>query len=211
VSDSTLRGRLRLYLVLDPDAVSGGPVAVARVALASGVTMLQLRCKHRTDRETLELAVPLRMTCRRLGIPFILNDRLDLALACDADGVHLGVDDLPLSAARSLSAPGFIIGYSPEHDEQIANAAANGATYLGIGPVFSTSTKKDAGAALGLTEFARRRDLTRLPVVGIGGIGPGNAASVLAAGADGIAVVSAIVGQPDPAAATRNLLAATSR
>jgi len=204
---TSLRDQLRLYLVFDPDVAVGDPLTIVRAALDAGVTMIQLRAKHRTDREILELAAPLRMACRRHRVPFIMNDRLDLALACDADGVHLGVDDLPLIAARRLGGRDFIVGYSPDTDAQARDAAANGASYLGIGPVYATSTKADAGAALGLDEFARRRALTELPVVGIGGIGTGNAAPVIAAGADGVAVVSAIVRQADPAQATRTLLA----
>ncbi|MGN6031861.1 MAG: thiamine phosphate synthase [Thermomicrobiales bacterium] len=205
MTPDALRRALRLYLVVDPDFVRGAPTATLRAALAGGVTMVQLRSKHRTDRETLALGHPLRALCRAAQVPFLVNDRLDLALALDADGIHLGVDDLPLDDARRLAGPGFLIGYSPETDEQARTASENGADYLGIGPIFGTSTKVDAGDALGPDEFARRRALTSLPVVAIGGVRTRNATAAIAAGADGIAVVSAILGANDPEAAAREL------
>lgn len=208
---SAHRDQLRLYLILDPDVVAGDLIAATRAALNAGVTMLQFRAKHRTDRAILEMAIPVRALCTEASVPFIMNDRLDLALACNADGIHLGVDDLPLQDARSLGGPNLIIGYSPESDEQIAAAAGAGASYLGIGPVFATATKHDAGAPLGLVEFTCRLKIGGLPGVGIGGIDATNAASVMAAGADGVAVVSAILGAPDPALASSELLAAITR
>lgn len=208
---SSLREQLLLYLVLDPDMVSGDLIAATQAALNAGVTMLQFRAKHHTDRAILEMATPVRRLCRAAAVPFIMNDRLDLAFACRADGIHLGVDDLPLPVARSLGGPDLIIGYSPETDAQISAAAEAGASYLGIGPIFSTSTKQDAGAPLGLEEFSRRRMLGGLPTVGIGGINAANAASVMSAGADGIAVVSAILRAQDSALATGELLATITR
>lgn len=208
---AALRDHLRLYLVLDPDAVGGDLIVTTRAALNAGVTMLQFRAKHRTDRAILELATPVRRLCQAASVPFIMNDRLDLALACNADGVHLGVDDFPLPNARSLGGLNLIIGYSPESDAQISAAAGAGASYLGIGPVFATATKQDAGAPLGLVELSRRLRIGGLPGVGIGGIDATNAASVMAAGADGVAVVSAILGAPDPALASWELLAAITR
>lgn len=208
---SSLREQLLLYLVLDPDMVSGDLIAATQAALNAGVTMLQFRAKHHTDRAILEMATPVRRLCRAAAVPFIMNDRLDLAFACRADGIHLGVDDLPLPVARSLGGPDLIIGYSPETDAQISAAAEAGASYLGIGPIFSTSTKQDAGAPLGLEEFSRRRMLGGLPSVGIGGINAANAASVMSAGADGIAVVSAILRAQDSTLATGGLLATITR
>lgn len=200
-----LREALTLYLVMDLDAVHGDPIVAADLALRGGVTMLQLRGKNRTDRELLGIAIDLRKVCARYTVPFIVNDRLDIALAAGADGVHLGVDDLPLSAARAVAGKGFIIGYSPETDEQITGASFERANYLGIGPVYATSTKSDAGKALGLEEFARRVRLANLPTVGIGGINASNASDVLAAGADGVAVISAILSAPDIERAARQL------
>ena len=208
---ASLRKQLRLYLVLDPDMVSGDLIATTQAALNAGVTMLQFRAKHRTDRAILEMAAPVRRLCQAAAVPFIMNDRLDLALACRADGIHLGVDDLPLPVARSLGSPNLIIGYSPETDAHISAAAEEGASYLGIGPVFATATKQDAGVPLGLEEFTRRLTLGGLPSVGIGGIDATNAASVMDAGAGGIAVISAILRAQDLALATKELLAAINR
>lgn len=196
---------LRLYLVLDPDLVGVERTpALTQNVIAAGVTCLQLRWKTATDRENILMGRTLLSICRDASIPFIVNDRLDLALAIGADGIHLGVDDLPLEDALCLAPPGFVIGYSPETDVDLISASDH-ATYLGIGPFSTTSTKSDAGPALGAAEFVRRRGLTSLPVVAIGGIGLENAAEPLAAGADGIAVVSAILNAPDPVAATRDL------
>ena len=210
MTPDAIRAALRLYLVLDPDFVDGAPVEALRAALAGGVTMVQLRAKGRTDRETLALGRPMRAICGDAGIPLVINDRLDLGLALGADGVHLGVDDLPLEDARRLAGPGFLIGYSPETDDDARGAAERGADYLGVGPVFGTATKADAGAALGLAEFGRRRALTALPVVAIGGIGVANASEAIAAGADGVAVVSAILRAPDPRTAALTLAGAVA-
>ncbi|MEJ7837353.1 MAG: thiamine phosphate synthase, partial [Thermomicrobiales bacterium] len=161
---------LTLYLV-----AGAGPDVQQDIAAAihGGVTMVQIRFKSLSDRDLIDLAEPVMELCKRHQIPVIVNDRLDLALVLNADGVHLGVDDLPLESASEMSPEGFHIGYSPESDEQIRTAAERGATYLGIGSVYTTTTKLDAGAALGLEEFHRRCELTTLPVVGIGGITSG--------------------------------------
>lgn len=186
--------KLRLYLVAgaSPDLVGD-----IDSAIRGGVTTVQLRIKNEDDRTVIDLAAPIIAICHTRGIPVIINDRIDLALILNADGVHLGVDDLPLESARKLAPAGFQIGYSPETDEQIRSAADHGATYLGIGPVYATSTKLDAGAPLGLEEFSRRRALTKLPVVGIGGIDALNAGSVFSRGANGVATSAAILKAPD--------------
>jgi thiamine-phosphate diphosphorylase len=196
----------RLYLVADPDHAVGDFLSTVDQALTGGVTMVQLRAKSLTDRELLALAIRLRQSCSRHGVPFIVNDRLDIALASGADGIHLGVHDFPIDVVRGLARRGFIIGYSPETDEHILTSGNHGADYLGVGPVFDTSTKIDAGSALGLGEFARRCSISPVPVVGIGGVDSGNAASVITAGASGVALVSAILRSPDPRAAARTVL-----
>jgi thiamine-phosphate pyrophosphorylase len=199
---------LRLYLVASPDdRPNGDLVEVVESTILAGVTCIQLRWKSATDRAILELGSAILRVTLGAGIPLIINDRLDLALALSADGVHLGVDDLPLHDARRIAGPDFIIGFSPESDDQIVRADQH-ASYLGIGPFFSTATKHDAGRALGPIEFARRRALTTLPTVAIGGISGDNAAQPIAAGANGIAVVSAILGMADPVEATRDLIRA---
>jgi thiamine-phosphate diphosphorylase len=205
------RDRLLLYLVLDPDHVTGDAIAVAGAAMRGGITALQLRCKSGTDRSAVELGRALRDLASHHGVLFLINDRIDIALAVEADGVHLGVDDLPLEDARALGGPDFVIGYSPESDEQTTASASRGADYLGVGPVFGTSTKSDAGEAIGLATIERRAALAGIPIIGIGGITASTAASVLDRGACGVAVVSAIAGSPDPEAAARELRAALGR
>ncbi len=197
--------QLRLYLVADPEHVSGDLTIAVRQALAGGVRAVQLRSKTMTDREALALAREIRAACHDAGAVFIVNDRLDIALASGADGVHLGVDDLPVDDARQIAGADFVIGFSPETDEQIRSAGTRGASYLGVGPVFGTATKADAGDALGIDEFARRCSISLVPVVGIGGITLENAKETISAGAAGVAVVSAILGSGDPRGAAEAL------
>jgi thiamine-phosphate diphosphorylase len=196
---------LRLYLVLDPAAIGEREsVDLVRAVIGAGVTCLQLRWKSAPDREIVDLARALLPVTTAANIPLVVNDRLDIALASGANGVHLGVDDLPLEDARRLAGEDFIIGYSPESDRDLIRSRGL-ASYLGIGPLFDTSTKADAGAALGPNEFSRRRSLSPLPTVAIGGITLANAHHAFESGADGIAVVSAILGANDPVAATADL------
>lgn len=196
---------LRLYLIADPDHIEGDLVGVVEKAVHGGVSTVQLRAKSLTDCQHLALAIELRELCGHYGVPFLVNDRVDIALASGASGVHLGVSDLPIRSARELGGPNFIIGFSPETDAQLLQSARDGAEYLGIGPVYGTATKADAGPALGIEEFARRCRISPLPVVGIGGITTANTASVISAGARGVAVVSAVLRSPDPGAASRSL------
>jgi thiamine-phosphate diphosphorylase len=193
-----LEAALRVYLVADPDQMSGDLVDAVSRALAGGVTMVQLRAKTRTDRQIVELGRALLPLCRRNGAAFLMNDRVDLALALGADGVHLGVDDLAIEDARRIVPSEFVIGFSPETDDQAAEAAARGANYLGVGPVFGTVSKADAGEAIGLNLLTHRATLSRLPTIGIGGIAPENAASVIDAGACGVAVIGGILRASDP-------------
>ncbi len=195
---ATLLQKLTVYLVADPDLAAGDVLRTVDLALAGGVTAVQLRAKRLSDREALALARALRVRCAAAGALFFVNDRLDLALAGGADGVHLGVDDLPLPDARRLAGPSLIIGYSPETDEQVMQAAEAGADYLGIGPVFGTQSKADAGPRIGLGVLHRRTRLTTLPVIGIGGIGPAHAGRVIASGAVGVAVAGAILRSSSP-------------
>lgn len=197
---------LRRYLVTD---IRAGSVAelVVRCAQAvdGGVTAIQLRAKGWSDRELLTAARELRQLCTDTDTLFIVNDRVDIALASDADGVHLGVDDLPVGDARRLLGPDAIIGYSPETDADRLAAEVAGADYLGIGPVFGTTTKPDAGAAIGLDGLRRIIDRTKLPVVAIGGVSVESAASAIDAGSVGVALVGAIFLADDPRAAAARL------
>ncbi len=204
----TLDQCLRRYLITD---ASAGDVerllAICEQAIEGGMTSVQLRAKGWSDRELLHAAHELRAISDRTGTLFIVNDRVDIALASNADGVHLGVDDLPVGAARALLGPDKVIGYSPEtpDDRQIAERA--GINYLGIGPVFGTRTKGDAGEALGLDRFAGLVAESNVPVVGIGGITIDDARSVIEAGACGVAIVGAVFFATDPRAAASELAA----
>lgn len=198
---------LRLYVVLDP-ALAGGRslLAIARQAIAGGATMIQLRDKQSTDRAVLQTATELGQLCRDARIPFIMNDRLDIAWAAKADGVHLGHDDLPPAIARDLLGERAIIGMSAGNPQELQAALPAQPDYLGVGPMYATRTKDDAGAPVGPEMIRTLRALApAMPLVGIGGVTQDNAAEVLSAGANGIAVVSAVVAAQDAAAATRAL------
>lgn len=203
---------LDLYVVTD-EALSHGlsHAEVARRAVAGGATAVQLRDKSLSPRDMAQAGREIRSITQEAGALFIVNDRLDVALACGADGVHLGQDDIPCGTARQLVPPGFIIGVSAGTVEEAVDAERAGADYVAASPVFSTGSKADAGPGQGLSLVSAMRAAVRIPVIGIGGIGPGNAAAVIAAGADGIAVISAVVSQPDIAAAARDLRAIVAR
>ncbi len=195
-----------LYLVLDRSLSRGrshGNIVAA--AVAGGVSCVQLREKQCSTREFLDQARALLTVLRPRGIPLIINDRLDIALAVGADGVHLGQDDLPIAEARRLAGEQMIIGISAETVEHAVAAERAGADYIGVSPVYATATKRDHAVPLGLAGIGAIRARTTIPLVGIGGINAANAAAILAAGADGIAVVSAIVAADDPASAARAL------
>lgn len=193
---------LRLYLVADPDHSPIPLTEAVSLALQSGVTAVQLRAKQMNDRAYLALARQLSCVSRQHGALFLVNDRVDIALLADADGVHVGVTDLMPVDIRRYVPPDFIIGYSPESD---VDPSCSGADYLGIGPVFGTTSKTDAGGALGLESFSQSAREAVVPVVGIGGITAANANAVLGAGACGVAVISAILGSTDITAATREI------
>lgn len=198
---------LSLYLVTDRRLAGNRPLTeVVSKAVAGGVTVVQLREKDCSSREYLELALELKKILPP-GVPFIINDRLDVALAAGADGIHLGQSDLPAGVARKHLGPGAIIGLSVENIEQLEEARIQPVDYLAISPIFSTPTKTDTGPAWGLQGLARARKMTDLPLVAIGGINEHNAAEVIRGGADGLAVVSAICAAPDPEQAARRLRA----
>ncbi len=197
-----------LYLVTDRPLAGGRPLAsVVAEAIEGGVTVVQLREKQAGGREFYEQALAVHAVTRRYGVPLIIDDRLDIMLAVGAEGIHVGSGDLPAERARAL-APGKILGCSAGSMEELRRAEAAGADYIGVGPVFPTPTKADAGPALGLDGLRRLVAATPLPCVAIGGIHPENAGGVAAAGVAGIAVVSAVMGQPRPAEAARVLRAA---
>ncbi len=182
-----------------------GLVARAVAAVRGGATMVQLRLKH-TDARTLADVARALLTALPPTVPLIVNDRADVALACGAAGVHVGVDDIPVAALRRIVPDGFVIGVSVGGDDEVANAAA--ADYAGIGPVYPSPSKLDAGAAIGVEEFTRLARRVTCPAVAIGGLSAETAPAVIAAGARGVAAIGAIFGAADPEAAARALRSA---
>lgn len=205
VDERTFINSLRVYLVVGSHDTPHGLLETVEAALLGGVTAVQLREKVGTDQQILHHAERVRELCRDHDVAFYLNDRLDLALAAGADGVHLGVDDLPIPSTRRIAGPDFRIGFSPDTDTGARSARIEGADYLGVGPVFGTGSKSDAGPAIGLRLLKRRASIADLPIIGIGGIDTSNAGSVIRAGAAGIAVMSAILRADDPGAAAAAL------
>jgi thiamine-phosphate pyrophosphorylase len=180
-----------------------GLLGRAAAAVRGGATMIQLRLKDVDARDLVRIA---RGLVETVPVPVIVNDRADVALAAGAAGVHVGVDDIPAAALRRVVPAGFIIGACVGSDDVVKGAA--GADYVGIGPVYATSSKPDAGEAIGLSEFARLAKLTGLPAVAIGGIDAANCRETLGAGANGVAVIRAIFSAPDPEGAARALSSA---
>ncbi len=196
-----------LYLVTDGALARGRPLAsVVSAAVAGGCTVVQLREKTGSTRRLLDVARELVGLLEPRGVPLIVNDRLDVALACGAAGVHVGQDDLPCAEARRIAGDRLVVGVSVSTPEEARQAEAAGACYLGVSPVWATPTKTDAPAATGLAGLAAIRRVTQLPLVGIGGVNATNAAQVIRAGADGVAVVSAIMSADDPELSARELL-----
>ncbi len=197
---------LRVYLVTDQPALRGRRLTdVVRQAVQGGVTCVQLREKTASTRDFVALAQALVDLLRPLGVPLVINDRVDVALACAAQGVHLGQSDMPVALARRLLPPDVFIGWSVETPHDAARAVGLPVDYLGVSPVFATPTKTDTAPPWGLDGLRRLRAMTRLPLVAIGGIQQHNAAELIDAGADGLAVVSAICAVADPALAARSL------
>jgi thiamine-phosphate pyrophosphorylase len=186
--------QLSLYLVMSGRAnrYNCSAVEIAEQALAGGVTILQYREKQLPMSEMLAIGKQLRALCQRAGVPFIVNDRIDVALLLAADGVHLGQEDIPLLEARKLLGQERIIGISTGTFAEAVEAERTGANYVGVGAIFATTTKKDAGEPIGTTLIHNIDAQLTIPQVGIGGIDISNAQQVMRAGAEGIAVVSAI-------------------
>ena len=195
-----------LYVVLDRSAARGRSLDdVLAAVIDGGCRMVQLRDKDAPSGHVLRVAERLIARARRAGVTFIVNDRVDLAVAVGADGVHLGQDDLPARLARPLLRPGMLLGIST-HDVAQAHAARDaGADYIAVGAMFATATKPDF-ELVGPGLVRKLRADIGVPLVGIGGITHDNVADVIRAGADGVAVISAVCGAPDPSAATRRFL-----
>jgi len=198
---------LSLYLVTDRSLSGGRELEyIVGEAVSGGVTMVQLREKHCSSREFYRLAVQLKRCLAPWRVPLIINDRLDIALTGNADGLHLGQSDLPCGIARKILGKNKIIGLSVENVMDVTEANREEVDYIGISPVFSTPTKIDTAPELGLEGIREIASMARCPSVAIGGINIRNAQSVLAAGADGISVVSAIMSAPDPRLAASELI-----
>lgn len=195
-----------LYLVTDRDLSLGRPLEeVVLQAVRGGVSAVQLREKHASTRFFVQEAQRIKDLLAPYNVPLLINDRVDVALAIGADGVHIGQSDMPYPLARQLLGQKAIIGLSVETKEQVQQAEAYEVDYLGVSPIFETSTKTDTVGSWGLAGLAWVRTVSRHPLVAIGGLNAANAASVIRAGADSIAVVSAICSAPEPQAAAEAL------
>jgi thiamine-phosphate pyrophosphorylase len=183
------------YFITDANLSLAGNRSDVRAAAKAGARIIQYRRKEGTTATLYKEAMELKILCK--DAKFIVNDRVDIALAADADGVHIGRDDLPVKVVRHLLGPGKIIGVTVRDLEEAVLAEKEGADYLGVGPVYYTSTKKDAGPPAGIELIRKVRNVCRLPVVAIGGITLENAGEVIEAGADMICAVSATVAEPD--------------
>jgi thiamine-phosphate pyrophosphorylase len=194
-----------LYLVTDRELLGGKDlVTTVEQAILGGVTMVQIREKNLSTLNFFQCALLLKAITEKYNVPFIVNDRLDIALAVEADGLHIGQDDMPLSAARKLLGPDKIIGVSVSTVEQALLAQAGSADYVGVGAVFPTATKTNANSVSLQSLEDIKRKIT-IPVVAIGGINENNISNVMATGIAGAAVVSAIVATPDPYASATKL------
>lgn len=195
-----------LYVIADRALGRDRPLEdIVAAAIRGGATMIQLREKTLSVRGTVALARRLQEITRPAGVPLIINDRADVALAIDADGVHVGQDDLPVADARRLLGPDRIVGVSAGTIAEAVAAEADGADYVGVGSIFPTGSKSDAGEAIGPEGLAQVRAAVHIPVVAIGGITAANAAEAIQAGAAGVAVISAVVGADDVREAARRL------
>jgi thiamine-phosphate pyrophosphorylase len=196
-----------LYVVTDRQLTAGRPLRLlVEAALRGGARAFQLREKDLSPRELYPLAIELRQLTQRYGARLLINDRVDVALAVDADGVHLTTTSLPASIARQLLGPGRLIGVSTHTLTEAQAAAEAGADFLVFGPIFYTPSKAPYGEPVGLDALRTVRAAVTLPILAIGGVKKANLDQVLAAGADGIAVISAIISADDPMAASQDLL-----
>lgn len=205
----SLHRRLRVLVITSPRPAGGRPLLdVLADCVAAGATAIQLRDKRASARDLVALARATRTVVGDAPVLLTVNDRLDVALAAGADGVHLGPDDLPVDAARRVAPPPFVIGYSTDDPDEARVATRAGADYLGVGAVYGTTSKAGlADEAIGPDRVRAVRRASGLPCVGVGGVTPANAAAIFRTGA-GVAVLSAVMDAPDPGAVVRALLAA---
>jgi len=195
-----------LYLVTDRGLSRGRTTQhIVEAALRGGVTCVQLREKTCSTREFIIQALSIKDHLKRHNVPLIINDRIDIAQAVNADGVHLGQSDMPIEMAKAILKNSMIIGISAESLKDAVQAEKDGADYIGVSPIYATPTKTDSAPPLGLEGLREMRKSVKIPLVGIGGLNRENAGEVIKNGADGIAVVSAIVAADDPEKAAREL------
>lgn len=195
-----------LYVITDTTLSGGRPhEEIARLAIDGGADVIQLRDKTCSLPELIASGKRVRVVTRRTGTLFIVNDRLDVAIACGADGVHLGQDDMRVASARAIAPLDFLIGVSVGSSNEAQRAVEDGADYVAASPVFPTAQKTDANTLCGISGIQRIRAAVDVPLIAIGGIGMHNVCDVMRAGADGVAVISAVVGQPDISGAARAL------
>ncbi len=194
-----------IYLVTE-DYMGKTHLDFARAALEAGVRIIQYREKKKASRKMLEEAAAIAGEVKKYGGIFIVNDRVDIALACGADGVHVGADDLDPLIVRKIAGENFIIGVSVSSAEEARAAEEKGADYVAVSPLYATSTKEDAGEGLGIETLKQVKSKVKIPVVAIGGINRDNLAEVLGAGADSAAVVSAITRAENPYHAAKELV-----
>ena len=191
-----------LYLVTDRALSLGrSNLEVIEAAVSGGVTVVQLREKEASTKEFYQEGLRIKDYLKAAHIPLIINDRIDIALALDADGVHLGQEDMPVDVARKIVGPHKIIGASAFTTEEAVAAESMGADYLGLSPIFVTETKPELGEEIGIEKISSLKRAVKIPVVGIGSMNQSNAYEVVRAGLDGVAVVSAICSREDPRAA----------
>lgn len=201
----------KLCLIADPSFVPENRLLEkVKEAVESGVTLVQLRVKSLSSRKFFELALLLSSLLKKKDIPFIVNDRVDIALASQASGVHLGQNDLPLSYARKILGPDKIIGISAHNLKEALTAEKEGADYLGVGPVFHTISKNNLSPIIGVDGIRLIRKKIRIPILAIGGITPENSSEVIAAGADGLAAISAFFKKSDIRQVAKNFRQAMS-
>lgn len=194
-----------LCIIISPSTSNRSFLEIAQGAINGGATLLQLREKGNSAREVVEMGKRLRELTRAAGIPFIINDRVDIAVAVEADGVHLGQDDLPLKVARRILGERAIIGASAGNVEEALRAQEGGADYLGVGSIFPTPSKSDAGEPIGCSGLREIKAQIDLPIIAVGGITLESVEEVLEAGASGIAVISAVAKSSDVTKATAEL------
>jgi thiamine-phosphate pyrophosphorylase len=202
----------RLCFVADSEAAQDRDIlSIIRPAVAGGATLIQIRGKNWTDRELLDAGIQAVRLLRPKKIPLIINDRVDIAMACEADGVHLGQDDMPLPYARKILGKNRLIGISASISQEARSAEKGGADYIGVGPMFVTSSKKDIGPLVGLDGLRNIREKVKIPILAIGGVNSANAAEVIRAGADGVAVISAIAAATEPGQAATKIIEAIGK